>query len=166
MSNRPKSGKRRTAPRKPLPMVDSKKKPLDMMGVLDIVLSQQNKNLDSRFAGLMLASELKMEGSDFVQYGNTLFITHPLPKPGQFLFRALNADTPVNLVDNLISFFEYERSKGNYLGAVQFNDDRFIRVLKLLGHRYIKNTPGTGYKIGRLPNGMCRAFIKIGNEQV
>jgi hypothetical protein len=48
----------------------------------------------------MLVEELKMENSEAIQFGNTVFITHYSPESPTCFMYALNVDTAKNFVNN------------------------------------------------------------------
>lgn len=82
--------------------IDSKKNQLTMQEVMIRSLHAQKDQFDIPLdqAFMMLVEELKMENSEAIQFGNTVFITHYSPESPTCFMYALNVDTAKNFVNN------------------------------------------------------------------
>lgn len=82
--------------------IDSKKQQLPMQEVMIRAMyglkDQFSVPLDQAF--LLIVEELKMENSEAIQFGNTVFITHYSPESPTCFMYALNIDTAKNFVNN------------------------------------------------------------------
>lgn len=82
--------------------VDSKKNQLTMQEVMIRSIHAQKDQfevpLDQAF--MLLVEELKMENSEAIQFGNTVFVTHYSPESPTCFMYALNIDTAKNFVNN------------------------------------------------------------------
>lgn len=82
--------------------VDSKKNQLTMQEVMIRSIHAQKDQfevpLDQAF--MLLVEELKMENSEAIQFGNTVFITHYSPESPTCFMYALNVDTAKNYINN------------------------------------------------------------------
>lgn len=86
-------------------LVDSSEKRLNYMDIMTTALKREETKLPLQVALTAMLKELQLPGSGHIQIGNTIFIYHRgKTKPNQAFFRALNADTPRNFVDNSKKF--------------------------------------------------------------
>jgi hypothetical protein len=103
-------------------------------------------------------------GALIIREGNTFFIINPTNKPDIVMFRALNADTIQNYIDNSIKTARALSKKGINLLVVDFTDETVLRILKAIangaGNSGMGN-PGSGYSVKRTSNGGYRAVVKI-----
>lgn len=81
---------------------DSKKKKLGMQEILVRAMENQKESLGVplEHALLQIVAELQMEGSEAIQFGNTLFVTHYAPESKTCVMYALNVDTARNYINN------------------------------------------------------------------
>lgn len=141
-------------------MVDSKKDQLGFEEVLDIALKNTGSDYTVETALPIIKKELYMKKSAFEQFGNTIFIVHEAG-PRMCYFRALNADTASNFINNGKKFVDWVyNNAGMDVGAVDYNGDDITRVIKTI----VKNPPhkGVDYKLKRLPTGETRAIVTFG----
>ena len=82
--------------------IDSKKNQLTMQEVMirSIHAQKDQFNIPLEQAFLMLVEELKMENTEAIQFGNTVFVTHYSPESPTCFMYALNVDTAKNFVNN------------------------------------------------------------------
>lgn len=137
--------------------VDSKKQKLSLQEIMIRSLYAQQKQLDRPIeqAMLLIVEELKLPGSEAIQFGNTVFITHYAAQSPLCAMYALNADTAKNYIANGEKYVRYLIKNGiqgfvtsyqtesfgvpfkqiqkNKLGIVETvkNGNRFTTVVKL-----------------------------------
>lgn len=82
--------------------VDSKKNQLTMQEVMIRSLHAQKDQFEAPLEQvfMLLVEELKMENSEAIQFGNTVFITHYSPESPTCFMYALNIDTAKNFINN------------------------------------------------------------------
>lgn len=82
--------------------VNSKHKKLSLQDILVRALHDQKDNLGMQFDHALIAmvAELQMPGSEAIQFGNTVFVTHYSPQSPVCAMYALNVDTPPNYIKN------------------------------------------------------------------
>jgi hypothetical protein len=140
-------------------MVDSQEQELSAEDIVAIAAMNTDAGVDRGKAIAMINAELQMEDTLFIRQGNTLFILHKsAPRIGWF--RALNADTAANFLQNGIEFIKAAYKMGFDTVASTFNDPAIIAVF-----RYISNNPPNpemGYELEEMDNGSFMATVKTG----
>ena len=106
----------------------------------------------------VLQMEVKSPTAWQIRFGNTIFITHS-NKPGIGLFRALNADTARNYVENGKQFCVAARKKGFYVLASDFDDPTILNIFKTIAMS--PPIPGMDYKVTKKGSGY-RAMLYLG----
>lgn len=93
---------------------DSKKKRLSMQEIMIRALKNQldTINVPLEVALLQLVEEIKMPGSEALQIGNTVFITHYSPESKVCAMFALNVDSARNYINNGEVYVRRLMSKG------------------------------------------------------
>ena len=89
--------------------VDSKKEKLDQTALLRAAFenSRTPYTVEEGIAAVM--AESRMPNCIMMREGNTIFIIHYDPKQKDHgMFRALNADTPANYLQNSVEFIKAE----------------------------------------------------------
>ena len=140
-------------------MVDSREQELSAEDIVAIAAMNTDAGVDRNKAIQMINAELKMDDTLFIRQGNTLFILHKsAPRIGWF--RALNADTAANFLQNGIEFIKAAYKMGFDTVASTFNDPAIIAVF-----RYISNNPPNpemGYELEEMDDGSFMATVKTG----
>ena len=140
-------------------MVDSREQELSAEDIVAIAAMNTDAGVDRGKAIAMINAELQMEDTLFIRQGNTLFILHKsAPRIGWF--RALNADTAANFLQNGIEFIKAAYKMGFDTVASTFNDPAIIAVF-----RYISNNPPNpemGYELEEMDDGSFMATVKTG----
>jgi hypothetical protein len=94
------------------------------------------------------------------QFGNTLFEVMP-GKDGQGFFKAFNADTGPNFVDNSKMFCVWARRVLQIKTLVtEFSDPSLERLFKIISMN--PPIPGMGYQVFRSENGLTRIALNLG----
>lgn len=140
-------------------LVDSKQQELTPEDIIAIASINTDSTVDSSTAVQRVAAELQLEDTLFLREGNTLFIIHKsAPRVGWF--RALNADTAPNFLDNSVIFIQACYDMGFDTMASTFNDPTLLGIF-----RYISNNPPNpqmGYEVRRKRDGGFYVTVKCG----
>ena len=94
--------------------IDSKKNKLSLQEIMIRSVYDQKDSLTIPVeqALLMLIEELQTEGSEAIQFGNTVFISHYSPESPTCFMYALNVDTAKNYINNGEMYTRYLMKKG------------------------------------------------------
>lgn len=140
-------------------MVDSQQQELSPEDIVAIAALNTDAGIDRQQAIQMINAELQMEDTLFIRQGNTLFILHKAaPRVGWF--RALNADTANNYLENSVEFIRACYKMGFDTVASTFEDPAIIAIFRYIS----KNPPNPdmGYEIQTMDDGSFMGTIKTG----
>lgn len=140
-------------------MVDSQQQELSPEDIVAIAALNTDAGIDRQQAIQMINAELQMEDTLFIRQGNTLFIMHKAaPRVGWF--RALNADTANNYLENSVEFIRACYKMGFDTVASTFEDPAIIAIFRYIS----KNPPNPdmGYEIEVMDDGSFLGTIKTG----
>jgi hypothetical protein len=139
-------------------LTDSKKKELSVESVLMIAAQQTKSKYSAEQVYASLVKEMNMEGTSVYRQGNTLFLMHHA-KGRVGIFRALNADTARNYLDNSYQFIQDAYKMGFDILVSDFQDPTIMNIFKGIS----RNPPqeGMGYRAERTENGF-RVTVKLG----
>ena len=140
-------------------MVDSQQQELSPEDIVAIAALNTDAGIDRQQAIQMINAELQMEDTLFIRQGNTLFILHKAaPRVGWF--RALNADTANNYLENSVEFIKACYKMGFDTVASTFDDPAIIAIFRYIS----KNPPNPdmGYEIQTMDDGSFMGTIKTG----
>lgn len=140
-------------------MVDSKEQELTPEDIIGI--AGMNTGADVSYKDLITAvnAELQMPNTLFIRQGNTLFIIHKAASRVGY-FRALNADTARNFLDNGMEFIKACYKMGFDTMVTQFDDPALLGVF-----RYISNNPPNedmGYRVDETDGGGFQVTVQCG----
>jgi len=95
-------------------VIDSKKKKLSLQEVMIRAIYAQKKDLKvpPEQALISTVAELQMPGSEAIQFGNTVFITHYSAESPLCAMYALNIDTARNYINNGEMYVRYLIKRG------------------------------------------------------
>lgn len=144
-------------------LVDSKKMPLDIQDIIGVSLtSSKDTYYAPAVAYAVIAKELTMPNAEPMIFGNTLFIVHKSEKmPRYGYFRAINADTANNYVQNSKEFVKEAYKKGFDILLTQFSDPTILNVFKAVSRK--PPTKGMGYKAKKIAKGSYYSVtLKLG----
>jgi hypothetical protein len=145
-------------------VIDSKMQMLNEDEIIGISAQETNSPYSPEQIKAAILAETSELGALIIREGNTFFIINPTNRPDIVMFRALNADTIQNYIDNSIKAARALSEKGIKLLIVDFEDETILRILKAIGNGAGNSgmgTPGSGYSIKRTSNGGYRAVVKI-----
>ena len=141
-------------------VIDSKTKQLNTTEILKTALKEikDDAPLQARFLNIM--KELTVEGAWAGKSGNTLFVVHRSPADKfQGTFRAFNADTAANYLENSKIFVEQMKKMKFKTLVTQFTDPAIMNIFKAIG----KNKPkGMGYSAYKDPqSGVYQVTLQL-----
>jgi hypothetical protein len=139
-------------------LVDSKKKQLSSEAILMIAAQQTKSPYSPEQVYAALVKEMNLEGTSTYREGNTVFLMHHA-KGRIGTFRALNADTARNYLDNSYQFIKDAYEMGFDILVSDFQDPTIMNLFKGIS----RNPPreGMGYRAERTKTGF-RVTVKLG----
>ncbi len=139
-------------------LTDSKKKKLSSDAVLMVAAQQTKSKYSAEQVYAALVKEMNMEGTSTYREGNTVFLMHHA-KGRIGTFRALNADTARNYLDNSYTFIKDAYDMGFDILVSDFQDPTIMNIFKGIS----RNPPreGMGYRAERTKDGF-RVTVKLG----
>ena len=142
-------------------LVDSKKKQLSQDAILMIAAQETKSPHPASTIYAAMVKEMNMPGTSVVRDGNTLFVIHNA-KGRVGVFRALNADTARNYLENSYAFIQGAYKMGFDVLVSEFEDPTIMNIFKAIS----RNPPqeGMGYKAVRTKNGF-RVTVKLGPKR-
>lgn len=166
-------GKQKRSPIKPLQdkpytpnqmpsLVDSKKQKLDVGRIVMIASYHTKAPVPPNMVAMSILLELQQPDTIHEQIGNTVFIAHPAKLEGKYVFRALNADTAANYVENAKQFIYLMRERGATELATQFSDKRLLRFIKMVAEDMLQDDGAPlGYRAFQNKNGEYLVAITL-----
>jgi hypothetical protein len=144
-------------------MVDSQQEELSVDDIIGIAGMNTDAGVDFQTLKTTIVGELNMPNSLFLRQGNTLFIIHKAA-PGVGWFRALNADTAPNFLQNSMEFIKACNKMGFDTMATNFSDPTILSVF-----RYISQNPpfeGMGYQAQQTDDGEFYVTVNTGRQEI
>ena len=141
---------------------DSTQKMLTVGEILQEAATQTGVNRPFEEALQMLQIELSMPQIWKCREGNTLFIVHKSAHPGWGYFRALNADTAQNYVENSRKFIAAAYKAGFDNLVTQFEDPSILNIFKIIARSQPEHM---GYKAQRTNTGGYQVTVQIGKPR-
>lgn len=146
-------------------LVDSKQQMLDVGRVVMIASYHTKSSVPPNLVAMSILLELQQPGTINEQIGNTIFIAHPSKLQGKYVFRALNADTVENYVENAKQFIYKMRDLGATELSAQFSDKRLLRFVKLVAESMIQEDGAPlGYRTYQNKDGEYLVAITLVGE--
>ena len=145
-------------------VVDSKKEQLEFEDIIKISLAETKSEYSLSVAFVSVIKELTLPGAFSVRMGNTIFIVHPQKgKVGYVFFRALNADTAKNYIENSKKFTKHMASKGYKVMVTQFRDPTILNIFKAIARDKPKDM---GYAVQKSKDGkMYQVTVQLAKER-
>jgi hypothetical protein len=140
--------------------VDSKRQKLNIGQIVPIFLKNTDQAHNPAVMATAILSELSQPSVKTKQIGNTVFeiITG---KGDQAFFKAFNADTPQNFVDNGRQFVVWARRVlGMKILVTEFQDPALSQLFKIISMN--PPMPGMGYKVFKTSGGSIRIVLNLG----
>lgn len=140
--------------------IDSKKQKLDTGQIIGIFLENNKQPHPPSVMMPAILDELSQPNTEVKQFGNTLFELHK-GKDGQGFFKAFNADTGPNFVENSKLFSVWaKRVVGIKVLVTEFSDPSLERLFKIIAMN--PPMPGMGYQVFRAKDGKTRIGLNLG----
>ena len=140
-------------------MVDSQQQELSAEDIIAIAAMNTDAGVDRQKAIEMINAELKMDDTLFIRQGNTLFILHKAaPRVGWF--RALNADTAENFLENSNEFIKACYKMGFDTVATEFQDPSLLNIFRAISRN--PPNPQMGYKVQETEDGGYYVTVQCG----
>jgi hypothetical protein len=142
-------------------MVDSQQQELSVEDIIGIAGMNTGAEVEPQRLVEMINAELQMPNTLFLREGNTLFIIHKA-EPGVGYFRALNADTARNFLENGRTFMLACHKMGFDTMATKFDDPTILSVF-----RYVSQNPpveGMGYNVRKTNDGGFYVTVNTGQR--
>lgn len=142
-------------------LVDSKKKQLGEQAILLIAAEETKSKYSAAQVYAAIVKEMNLRGTTVYKAGNTLFIMHHA-KGRVGTFRALNADTARNYLENSYEFIQAAYKMGFDTLMTEFEDPTIINIFKAIS----RNPPQEqmGYRAERTKGGY-RVTVKLGPKR-
>lgn len=144
-------------------LVDSNQKKLDPEEIIPLAARTIKDNRytpDQILAGLI--KESRMPNVILVQEGNTLFIVHE-GKDRIAVFRALNADTAQNYLNNSEKFTVAMYKVGFDFMVSYFKDPTLVKIFQYIARK--PPNPDMGLQVDKMKDGNYRALVQLGPQR-
>jgi hypothetical protein len=137
-------------------VVDSKKEQLKFDDIVKISVQETKSQYPAPIALVGITKEITMPGVSTTRIGNSIFIVHTNKEnPKHIFFRALNADTAKNYVENSKKFTDQMKKKGYTAMVTQFQDPTILNIFKAIardkpadmGYAVQKSKDGKTYQV-------------------
>jgi hypothetical protein len=124
-------------------MVDSKQQKLSGEQIIEIAAENTKVGRPIKEVKEMLTIEFNMPNTWKMREGNTIFICHKSKQAGYGYFRALNADTAQNFLQNSRVFADAAYQVGFDVLVTQFQDSSLLGLFKMISRNPVRE--GMGY---------------------
>lgn len=144
-------------------MVDSRYEQLSNEEIVDIAAQNTGSQYSPEQVRAAIMAESREPNTLVLQEGNTLFVVHRSEKdPSVAVFRALNADTAQNYVENSMVFTKTMKSMGFKTMVTNFYDSSILNIFKYISQN--PPFPGMGYKAQRTRDGGFYVTVNLGSS--
>ena len=142
--------------------VDSKKRELTQDEIIEIAARETGGEYTAEQVKASLGAEAYEMGALMFREGNTIFVLHQdKSNPVVGLFRAVNADTVKNYINNCVQFTKAVGMMGFKYLVTQFEDPALIRITEQVYKREpFKNIE---YSINKTIDGGYRVTASLGD---
>lgn len=145
-------------------VVDSKHQELSNEEIIQIAAQETGSQYSPEQVTASIMAECHEGGAIMMREGNTLFLIHKSPKdPSVGVFRALNADTAKNYLQNSIVFIEAASAAGFKTLVATFHDESLLSIFKYISRN--PPFPGMGYAVQKTQSGGFRVTVNLGGGQ-
>lgn len=143
-------------------MVNSDEQQLNSLEIVQIALENTRSKYSSTQAYAAIMEEMSQPNSMVMQYGNTIFsILKGKNRIG--FFKALNADTAQNFVENSKQFVKWAYEAGLDGLITDFKDPALLQLFKAISRN--PPNPGMGYKAMKSKSGSYRVVLQLGKKR-
>jgi hypothetical protein len=125
-------------------MIDSKQQELSGEQIIEIAAQNTGVDRPPEQVKEMLKIEFSMPNTWKMRNGNTIFVVHKSDQPGYGYFRALNADTAPNFLENSRVFADAAYKVGFDVLVTQFQDPSLLNIFKAISRNPVREQMGYG----------------------
>jgi hypothetical protein len=149
-------------------MVDSRQEELGTDMIVKIAAENTRSPYPFKKVYMLFVAELGMPNAKLYKFGNTIFVVHPSEqKPSFGVFRALNADSAENYVDNGKQFVDQAMADGFTGLQTTFSDPSILHIFQMIAReeRAAQN-PNMGYQVYKDKEGNIRVNLVLQGERM
>lgn len=140
-------------------VVDSKHQELTNEEIIQIAAQETGSPYSPEQVLASIMAEAQDPGTTMMREGNTLFVLHRYPENEEIaIFRALNADTAENYLQNSVVFTNAMKSLGFRAMITTFYDETLLNIFRYIGR---DKPQGMGYQVSRLRDGQFRVVVQL-----
>jgi hypothetical protein len=144
-------------------MIDSRHQELSNEEIVQIAAQNTGSQYSPEQVLAALLAETRAPETLTLRQGNTLFVIHRSKKdPSVAVFRALNADTAPNYLENSFIFTETMKSMGFRAMVSTFYDPTILNIFKYISRN--PPFPGMGYKVQRTKDNGFYVTVNLGSQ--
>jgi hypothetical protein len=143
-------------------LVDSKQQMLTIQQIIAIAAANTESQFPPEAIVQGIKAEMLQKDSLPMRYGNTLFLCHK-GKGRTGFFRALNADTARNFVDNGNRWVVQAYQAGFDFMVTQFKEASLINVFKAISRKPPR--PNMGYQVQQMKDGQYQVILQLGQKR-
>lgn len=146
-------------------MIDSKKEQIQPTQIMLIAAENTGdfKKYDKKVVLPAMITEMSQPNTAVKQFGNTLFIVHQ-GENGQGFFKALNADTARNYLENSYVFLDWAKNElGMNTLLTEFTDSTIMNIFKMISAK--PPFPNMGYQTFKMKSGKTRVVLNLGGSK-
>jgi hypothetical protein len=145
-------------------VVDSKHQELSNEEIIQIATQETGSQYSPEQVTASIMAEAHKGGAIMMREGNTLFIINKSSKdPSVGVFRALNADTAQNYLQNSMVFVKAAVAIGFKTIVATFYDASLLSIFKYISRN--PPFPGMGYAAQRTKDGGFRVTVNLGSGE-
>lgn len=143
-------------------VVNSKLQTLDPEEIISIAAQDTGSPYSPEQVKASIVAESHAAGAILMRQGNTLYIVHRNPKDEkEAFFRALNADTAKNYIDNTIMFIKAIHMAGVEKLITQFQNNSLLTVVRTIER--VKPIPTMERpEISQVGEGTTQVIVNLG----
>jgi len=141
-------------------MIDSRTQKLSGEQIIEVAARNTKVDRPIEQVKEMLTIEFKMPNTWKMREGNTIFICHKTQQAGYGYFRALNADTAQNFLQNSRVFADAAYKVGFDVLVTQFQDSSLLGLFKMISRNPVRE--GMGYAAQKTDDGGFQVTLVLG----
>ncbi len=145
-------------------LVDSTTKKLTVPEIVAIAANLTKSPYPPASVMASIIEELRQPQTYSILEGNTLFIIHK-GQGRNGMFRALNADTPKNYLNNSLVFSSAAYKLGFDNLITQFKDPSLLNIFRFVEKNSGEVNPNMGFAVRKAENGDFVVSVKLGPER-
>jgi len=146
-------------------LIDSKKQKLSVGQIIEVASKEIKSKYPADKVKSAILAEISSEQTEAwtPAINNTLFIVHKSNKPRYGYFRALNADSANNYVENSKIFCNAAYKKGFDVLVTQFEDSTVLNIFKLISRNPVNSN--MGYAARKTSSGGYQVTLVLGSPR-